>query len=254
MSTDLERLRTDLFVLAIARNIRNGDIVHVGASQKEVWRATEIAKMLWAPEVRVVAAGTYLLRRGPSSAEMMETRTYGRDVIAGRDATLMQTHVFDGLHRSRVSFPGAIEVDRHGNGNLIGARIGEKWARGPGSAGLSTLTSFAQRFCFCLKRHTPQTLVEKVAAISVLGNPTERERQGYRPDALSAVITPLCTFAPGADGLRLVECAPGVDLAQLQQKTGFDIAKHRPFAERALPSEDERKAMAATLSERERQE
>lgn len=235
----------DFFTLAMARNVRDGDIMHVGAAQGEVWRAVEIARRLHAPRVRVAAAGTYLLDRDRIEPRLMSARTYTRDVAEAREATLNQSHFFGDLHYDRVCFPGAIEVDRLGNGNLIGFTTKGRNVRGPGSAGLTTLTSFSTRFYFALRRHAPTTLVETVAKISVLGDPALRRRWGYAPLGLHEVITPWASFRQTETGLKLAAVTPGASVEEVAAITGFAIRTTEDFGPRAAISPDERAALDA---------
>lgn len=244
MSSTVETTQADLYLLSIARQMRSEDIIHVGASQLEVWQAAEVARLLWAPGVRVVAAGSFhLSTRLAGNPDLMTARSYGRDVVAGREATLSQTHVFNDLIRARVVFSGAMQVDVRGNGNLIGFESGSRFVRGPGSAGLPTLTSVSKRFFFALPRHSRTVLVPKVHRISVLGDPVARESLGLPAEALQEVITPLASFGPGADGLRLTALSPGVSMEDVQRETGFDIHAAPDVMERNPASSEELSAL-----------
>ena len=236
--------RADLYLLALARNMRDQDIVHIGASQLEVWQAAEVARLLWAPNLRVVAAGSYHLGRGrPINQAFMRSRTYGRDLVADRDASMLQTTIFNDLRRGRVVFSGAMQVDMRGNGNLIGFENNGRYVRGPGSAGLPTLTSFSDRFFFALPRHLPTILVPQAHRISVLGDPAARARLGFNPHALQEVITPLASFRADEAGLRLAELAPGVTLQNVQDQTGFQIEADAALGERRPATDEERSAL-----------
>lgn len=239
-----ESSQADLYLLTIARNMRSEDIVHIGASQLEVWQAAEVARLLWAPGLRMVAAGSYhLSTRLAGNPDLLCARTYGRDVVAGREATLSQTHVFNDLCRGRVVFSGALQVDVRGNGNLIGFESGSRYVRGPGSAGLPTLTSFSERFFFVLPRHLRTVLVPQVHRISVLGDPAAREALRLPRDALREVITPLASFRSGGGGLRLTALSVGVTIEDVRRETGFDIQVAPELVERVPPSSDELSAL-----------
>lgn len=232
--------KMDPFIVVLARQMRDDDIVHVGASQIDILLATELARRLWAPNLRVVAAGTYILSSGSGSlAGIAQSRTYARDVVASRQATFVQSRVFNDLHRSRVSFPGAMQVDMRGNANLIALNAGGRIIRGPGSGGLPTLTSHTNRFFVALRRHDARTLVEKVDRISVAGDPKLRENWGLPSRSLQQVITPIASFQSEPDGLQLIEATPGTSIAEIQQQTGFQIVQHANFCERSPPTAEE---------------
>lgn len=212
-----------LYLAALAREIRDTDYVHVGAQQADVWIAVKLARALWAPRVRVVASGAFLLDAdAPTSQDI--PRTYARDVIAARAASFHQTRVFDDLRRARMTFAGGIQVDRCGNANLVGIyEDGELKVRGPGSGGLPTLTSHTDRFFIAVRHHNARVLVERASRISVLGDPVERAAAGLPANALRAVITPLARFETSEAGLRLTEITPETTVEQLQGRTGFPI-------------------------------
>ena len=211
-----------LYVASLAREMRAQDVIHIGAGQDDLWLAVGLARTLYAPGLRVIVGGTYLLGEGPIRARL--PRTYARDLIAGRAATFQQSRAFEDLKRSRVTFAGAMQVDLRGNANLIAIiENGALRVRGPGSGGLPTLTSHSDRFFIAVRRHVRRAFVETVSRVSVLGDPAARAAAGLPPDALRAVLTPLARFEPGEGGLRVVEIAPGVSLEMLARHTGFPI-------------------------------
>ncbi|MGE0797672.1 MAG: hypothetical protein AB7G13_00640 [Lautropia sp.] len=232
----------DLYLLTLARHIRDDDIVHVGGGQADVRAAAEVARLLWAPAVRMIVFGTYFLGRA-RHPELMAERTYSR-LARSSYPVLNQTNVFDDLSRGRVAFPGGMQIDQRGNGNLIGVLSGSgKYIRGPGSGGLTTLTSQTDRFFFAVARHTPALFVPRVHRISVLGDPVARAAMGLPCPGLHEVVTPLASFRPSAEGLRLVSVSPGVSAADAQRGTGFPVDLDPAFAERVAPSSEEQAAL-----------
>ena len=229
-----------LYLAALAREIRDVDYVHVGAQQGDVWIAVKLARALWAPRVRVVASGAFLLdAAAPTGQEI--PRTYARDVIAARATSFHQSRVFDDLRRGRMTFAGGIEVDCRGNGNLVGIyEDGKLKVRGPGSGGVPTLTSHTDRFFIAVRHHSARVLVEQVSRISVLGDPVDRAAAGVPAHALRAVITPLARFETSEAGLQLTEIAPETTVEQIQARTGFRIQVHPELRTRPSLREPER--------------
>jgi glutaconate CoA-transferase subunit B len=219
------------YVAALARELDDDDLLHVGASQEDVWLAAKLARALWAPNLRVIAGCSYML--GAATVGPVP-RTYARDLIAARSATFSQSHVFDDLRRPRVSFAGGLQVDERGNANLIGIydEDDRPLLRGPGSGGLPVLTAHTPKFFIAVADHSPRVLVERVSRISVLGDARARARVGLPADALRAVITPLARFRPGADGLEVDELADGVSLDELAERTGFPVRTAASVASR----------------------
>ncbi len=235
----------DLFIAAMAREIRDGDRVFVGTNQNDVALAAYLARRLWAPRLMFWANSTAhldatqdLLRVGRSTLDPV--------LVSGRDSTFWQAHAFDDALRAPVVFAGGLQVDARGNANLAGIRDGDGWKlRGPGSAGLPSLTALAERFFIMVPAHDPRVLVEECSALSVIGDPVARDAVGLKRDALVAVITPLARFEPSDDGLVLTEIVPGMTLAELQERTGFAVSAAPQVTERPAVTQDE----ASTLAE-----
>lgn len=234
----------DLFIASIARELHDDDQLHVGANQPDVVMAAMLARKLWAPRLRMNAAGCWLLGLEEDLA-VLGRFSYESDLVRDRVSTFWQARVFDDVRRAPIVFGGGIQVDSRGNANLVGIRDGDGWKlRGPGSAGLPTLTTFARRFYVIAPQHDARSLVETVSDVSVVGDPVERERLGLDPGALTAVITPLARFEPTRDGLVLTELSPGVAVADVAERTGFAIREAGAVATRPPLSDDEARTLA----------
>ena len=243
----------DLLIAAMAREIRDGDRVFAGANQNAVTLAAMLARRLWAPTARLWASSTPhldgsqdLLRVGRSTLDPV--------LVQGRDATFSQAHAFDDALRAPVVFAGGLQVDARGNANLAGIRDdGGGWRlRGPGSAGLPSLTALAERFFIMVPAHEARVLVERCSAISVLGDPVAREAAGLKRDALVAVLTPLARFEPSDDGLVLTELASGLTVDDVQARTGFAVRAASTVGERAPLGGDEARVLAELRAASER--
>jgi acyl CoA:acetate/3-ketoacid CoA transferase beta subunit len=234
----------DLFIAAMAREIRDGDRLFVGTNQNDVALAAHLARRLWAPRLKFWASSTAhldpaqdLLRVGRSTLDPV--------LVSGRDSTFWQAHAFDDALRAPVVFAGGLQVDARGNANLAGIRAGDGWKlRGPGSAGLPSLTALAERFFIMVPVHDPRVLVEQCSALSVIGDPIAREAVGLRGDALVAVLTPLARFEPSRQGLRLTEVVAGLTPADVQEKTGFAVTAGSRVSERSPLTGDEVRVLA----------
>jgi acyl CoA:acetate/3-ketoacid CoA transferase beta subunit len=244
----------DLFIAAMARELHDGDRLFVGANQNDVSLAAHLARRLWAPTLKFWASSMAHLDASQDLSRVGRS-TLDPVLVAGRDSTFWQAHAFDDALRAPLVFAGGLQVDRRGNANLAGIRDGERWIlRGPGSAGLPSLTALAERFFIVIPVHDPRFLVQECSLVSVLGDPVARAAAGLSPDALVAVITPLARFEPSADGLVLTEIAPDTTVAEVAERTGWPIpdavdAKERP----ALSAEEaETLARLRTASDRNR--
>ena len=234
----------DLFVAALGREMRDGDRVFVGANQLDVALACFLARRLWAPRLKFWAGVTAQLDR---SQDSLRVGRRGDDnvLVAGRDSTFWQAHAFDDALRAPVVFAGGLQVDSRGNANLAGIRSADGWKlRGPGSAGLPSLTGLAERFFISVATHDSRALVEECSALSVVGDPVAREAAGMKRDALVAVITPLARFEPSDDGLVLTELAPGMTRDDVVERTGFALRAAGELRERTALTDEEAAALA----------
>jgi acyl CoA:acetate/3-ketoacid CoA transferase beta subunit len=240
MPSDWAAGQGDLLIAAIARSLADGDYVHLGASQPLLWKAVRLARMLWAPRLQIAAAGQFVLDPATTPEPSL---TYEPSAMPSRQATMNQSTIFNDLKRSRVTFAGCLQVDRYGNGNLAEVRTTSgRVVRGPGYAGLPTLTTYSEKFFLLVAEHSKRRLVEKVDRISVLGNSLQRARLGL-PDGLGRVITPLASFTLVNDALHVQEVSPGTDELTLQQCTGFPIVFTADARERPRLSSAEQAAL-----------
>ncbi|HEY1510969.1 MAG TPA: hypothetical protein VGF93_18310 [Solirubrobacteraceae bacterium] len=234
----------DLLIAAIARELQDDDRLFIGTNQLDVALAAFMARRLWAPKLKFWASS--MAHLDPSQDLLrVGRRTLDPVLVAGRDSTFWQAHAFDDALRAPLVFAGGLQVDSRGNANLAGIRDGGGWKlRGPGSAGLPSLTALAERFFIMIPVHEPRFLVAQCSALSVLGDPVAREAAGLAPDALVAVLTPLARFEPSRDGLVLTEIAPQSTVEEVNRCTGWELRQAAEVGQRAPLSEAESRVLA----------
>jgi len=123
------------------------------------------------------------------------------------------TDVIDFEARTEIDvfFAGGLQIDKHGNCNLVGVGDYNKpKVRGPGTVGLAFL-SRARRYMIYTMAHSKRTFVEKVDFVSGTGNP-------------SLIVTPLCVMGFDKDKqVRLISTHPNVDTKDVVENTGFEL-------------------------------
>jgi acyl CoA:acetate/3-ketoacid CoA transferase beta subunit len=241
----------DLFIATLARELHDADRLFVGANQNDVALAAHLARRLWAPRLKFWASSTAHLDR---SQDLLRVGRGTLDpvLVAGRDSTFWQAHAFDDALRAPLVFAGGLQVDARGNANLAGIRGGSGWKlRGPGSAGLPSLTALANRFFIMVPVHDPRVLVAECSALSVVGDPVARAAAGLPANALVAVLTPLARFEPSDQGLVLTEVAPGLTVEAVAERTGWPVRSGQ-VRERAPLTEPEVSALAELRAAAER--
>jgi acyl CoA:acetate/3-ketoacid CoA transferase beta subunit len=235
---------TDSLVVAMARELHDGDRLFTGVNQHDAVLAAALARRLWAPHLRFWAAGTPAVDRALDE-QLVGRPSFDPILYAGRGAFFWQARAFDSMGtRSPICFAGGLQVDARGDANLAGLQTDGQWTlRGPGSAGLPSLTAWPGRFYLLVADHSPRTLVQQCSAVSVVGDPVRREALGMDPLALHAVLTPLARFEPSADGLVLTEVEPGWSVDDIAARTGFPL-RASDVRERERPRDDELTALA----------
>lgn len=235
---------SDSLVVAMARELQDGDRLFTGINQHDAVLAAVLARRLWAPHLRFWAAGTPAV--DPAQDELRVGRaSFDPVLVSARGAFYWQARAFDAMGtRSPVCFAGGLQVDARGDANLAGIRKDGQWTlRGPGSAGLPSLTAWASRFYLVVGDHNPRSLVERCSAVSVVGDPVRRAGLGMDPHALRAVLTPLARFEPSPEGLVLTEVEPGWTPATIAERTGFRLRVSDDLRERAKPGDEERRVL-----------
>jgi glutaconate CoA-transferase subunit B len=239
-----DRARADLFIASLARELDDGDRLFVGANQIDVALAAHLARRLWAPGLKFWASSMAHLDRSQDGLRVGRS-TLDSVLVTGRDSTFWQAHAFDDALRAPLVFAGGLQVDARGNANLAGIRGGDGWKlRGPGSAGLPSLTALATRFFIMVPAHDPRFLVQECSAISVVGDPVARRRLGLVPGALQAVLTPLARLEVDEDGLVLTETIEGMSVADVQAQTGFELRTRDEVGTRAALTPEEQRTLA----------
>jgi len=150
-------------------------------------------------------------------------RTYNRDAVESFDFPSDQERAFDNAAKPLIVFCGGLQIDQTGNVNLIGiGREGLSWkVRGPGSAGLPSLTGLSSTFYAYAQKHDAQCLVEQVEYISAVGSPEIRNAYGLPAITRGAVFTPLGRFAWHKNKLFLTQTAPGISIEEVLDRSPF---------------------------------
>ncbi|HUS14019.1 MAG TPA: hypothetical protein VM536_03280, partial [Chloroflexia bacterium] len=115
--------------------------------------------------------------------------------------------------RYDVFFAGGMQIDAHGNANLVGP----PGVRGPGPAG-GPLGTCVDRTILYTANHDRRTFVPDVAQVSLAGWGT-----GDNQGAPSLVVTPLAVLDFVDGQMRLAATLGDADAAAVQEATGFQL-------------------------------
>jgi glutaconate CoA-transferase subunit B len=147
--------------------------------------------------------------------------------------------------RIDVGFLGAAQLDRYGNLNttVIGADYRRPRVRLPGAGGAPEIAASC-REVFVMVQHSRRTFVDKVDFVTSVGygdGPGYRERLGLRGRGPVLVVTDLGVLEPDPQTceLTLTWLHPGVEVDQVKEATGWDLAVAEPPAVTAPPTAEE---------------
>ena len=210
--------RAETLVTAMAREIRDGDVVATGVASPLPILAIEVARRTHAPRTSYLACVGSLNPRVPTLRGSSEDLCY----LEGRSGEISIPDLFDHARRGRVDvmFFGAAEVDGHGNTNLTAAgSLESPKYKFPGVAGAATLRRWVRRPILVVSRQSRRNLVLKVQIASTT-DPHRRTR----------LWTNLGGFEVGAEGAELFSRHAEVDSESISDRTGFPFSTADPVA------------------------
>jgi glutaconate CoA-transferase subunit B len=237
----------EIMVVCMSRQVRDGEIVAQGLATPLVAAAYLLARQTHAPNMYFTSAiGQGICRRpAPLGLTRVESLWLDRSL----------THVgfvraaADMLPRLRPKeFFRPAQIDPSGNFNNIafGQDYRHPRMRLPGTGGIPDVTTFISDIYLYVPRHSRITFVAQLDFLSGLGHHPAR-RMGAGPRYL---VTNLGQFdfqggeLPEKGGtnsgrLRLTSYHPGVDIARIQARTGFELEIAPDVHETPLPTAEE---------------
>jgi glutaconate CoA-transferase, subunit B len=238
----------------LARQIRDTDRICSGAHTEISFAATMLAHKMHAPNLRLqLGGGAFLCNvsggvvvdelpktsvdyriMGWAEAYFEHRDTFnhygppgGRDYYENTDRWRSTNKYFF----ADKFFVGGIQVDKHGNTNLIGT--GEKGSftfRGPGSVGINDVTTVRDAFVFMTG---PKTYREK----DLMGNGPQ------------FIVSPRCVFDfSGQDQTAaLVGLFPGHTEEEVKENTGFQVVRSPHFVDLQPPPAGELRILRTAI-------
>ena len=172
------------------------------------------------------------------------------------DAVVSVPEMFNywiGAGRVQVAFLGAAQVDRHANLNstVIGDYDRPR-TRLPGAGGAPEIAACCEEVVV-IAPHSRRTFVERLDFRTTVGfgdGPGDRERLGLPGRGPTAVVTDLAVMRPDPDSceLQLVQVHPGVEVDQVLQATGWELAVAPEPTVTPEPSAEELAALRELLA------
>jgi glutaconate CoA-transferase subunit B len=220
----------ELMATAMAREIRDQEVVAVGTLSPVPAAGSLLAKMRHAPGAELII---WMLREYWPFTEG-----------AKEFFDLAQKGKFD------LFFLGGAQVDKKGNTNLqVIGDYGKPAVRLPGGAGTGTLYYTIPRVILFKTDHTKQSLVEKVDFVT---GAAESPGNVFRRGGPTKCITPLAVFHFSRDEGQLVleSIHPGVTVEEVVKKTGFDLNVPEYIPSTPEPEQEELQILRTVIKEK----
>jgi glutaconate CoA-transferase, subunit B len=216
----------------LARDLQDGEWVEVGANLPVPRAGVLLAHLTRGPNMTVMIAMTKANVLHEPVIEEFELITDQR-ATRWAEAYYIHDDLVENMkfRRKGVFFAGALQIDQHGNSNLIG--VGESHRslkfRGPGAIGVCNATVMNSRFHLVANSHDRRIFVPQCDFVSAYGwgegGCDSRARLGLPGGGPKYVVTPLAVmdFEEQTKAMRLKSLHPGVTLDEVVKNTGFDL-------------------------------
>ena len=220
----------DLIVIAMARLLRDGEVVFHGVNSILPMVAVALARRLHAPRLQAlnIAGGVNPHPR------FLPRSTTDPELARGSAAILSNEDFYDLCMRGGVDtiFLGAVQVDGTGRTNLSRIGAGDPpIVQLPGGGGAPVLMPTAGRVIVSRTEHGRRSFVERLDFITAAGN-------------VDRVVTPLCVFRRIDGRLQVESVHPTSSPAEVIERTGFELTVPANWPVTPPPSDDELRALA----------
>ncbi|HTU97400.1 MAG TPA: CoA-transferase [Solirubrobacteraceae bacterium] len=249
-ATNEQATSGEVQTVVAARRLEHARSVFIGVGRPST--AAILARMVHNPDlVLVYESGTigakpFHIPLSIGDGELAETA----------DAVVSVPEMFNywiGPGRVEVAFLGAAQVDRLGNLNstVIGDYDHPK-TRLPGAGGAPEIAACCQEVVV-IAPHSPRTFVDRLDFRTTVGfgdGPGDRARLGFPGRGPAAVVTDLGVLEPDADTreLTLVQIHEDVEVDQVREATGWDLAVADDLLRTPPPTDEELSALRELLA------
>jgi glutaconate CoA-transferase subunit B len=249
---------TELLTVLAARELAGRRIVFAGIGLPTL--AAALAELTVAPDIEII------YESGVTGAHPAGLPTTISDsiLVTGAEAVLPMHQLFGYViqgQRIDTGFLGAAQIDRHGslNSTLIGGSYARPEHRLPGSGGAIEVMGHAREVFVVMRRHTPQTLVDRLdfvtspapsgASVGAGRQASGRQASGRQASGrgVSRLITPLGVLTRDDDELVLRSVNPGVDVAQVRSATGWPLKVAADVNDAEPPTAEELRILREVL-------
>jgi glutaconate CoA-transferase subunit B len=231
------------FCIALARTIRDGEIVFHGFGSPCAQVAMYVAKRTHAPHMVLVEGSTYALDPEPA---FIPATSNDWALLRGADHILRFEELFDLAARGQLDrmFLSGAQIDPHGNTNVtaVGGLPRPRVKLGGGGGGCNLSATVGELTLWTTRHRSGRALVADCDFVTDLGHRTSlgtRKELGVAGGGPGAMVTELGVFDFPGGRLRLRELFPDVQLDHVRAATGFQLDVAPDLRSVALPRAEE---------------
>jgi len=231
----------EVMVACIARQIQDGETVVQGLATPLVAAGFLLARLTHAPNLYFASAIGQSICRHPAPLGLTRVESLWLDrSLTQTGFVTVAADVLPSMKPKEFFRPA--QIDSAGNFNNV--LFGKNYITGakkqprmrlPGTGGIPDVTTYLDGIYLYVPRHSRVTFVDQLDVRSGLGHAPER-KHGSGPRYL---VSDLGQFDFHQGHMRLTTIHPGVRLAEIQARTGFELAISPDVSETPLPSQDE---------------
>jgi glutaconate CoA-transferase subunit B len=215
----------DLMAVAMARLLRDGEVVFQGVNSVLPMVAIALARQVHAPRLVYlnIAGG---LDPTPRFATVSSTDP---ELARGSPALISNEDFYDLCARGGIDtvFLGAAQIDAQGRTNVsVIGDYSQPQVRLPGGGGAAMIMPTAGRTILWRSQHTTRVFVERLDFVTAAGN-------------VERVVTPLCVFQRREGRLQVEALMPGVGIEDIWHNTGFALERSMAWRSLEPPTDEE---------------
>lgn len=226
----------EIMVVCMARQVHDGEIVAQGIATPLVAAAYLLARHTHAPHLYFASAIGQGVCRQPAPLSLTRVESLWLDrSLTNVGFVRAAADILPILRPKEFFRPGQIDAAGNFNNIAFGSDYARPRLRLPGSGGIPDVTPIISDIHLYVPRHSRVTFVSKLDYLSGLGYHPER-RHGTGPRYL---VTDLGQFDFANQRMRLTSYHPGVDVARIQARTGFELEIAPGIGETPLPTSEE---------------
>jgi glutaconate CoA-transferase subunit B len=229
--------------VALARTIRDGEIVFHGFGSPCAQLAMYVAKRTHAPRMVLVEGSTYALDPEPA---FIPATSNDWSLLRRASHVLRFEELFDLAARGGLDrmFLSGGQIDPFGNTNVtaIGSMPRPKVKLGGGGGGCNLSATVGELTLWTTRHRSGRALVEECDFITDIGHRTPlgtRSAMRLPGRGPATLVTELGVFDFPGGRMRLRELFPDVELGEVQAATGFELDVADDLRPVALPRAEE---------------